>query len=39
MDDAYYEQRMNWELEAMDDMDLFSSANGQLISMNEEDQS
>lgn len=37
--DTDYELRMNWELEAMDDMDLFTSANGQLITMNEEDQS
>lgn len=39
MDDTYYEQRMNRELEAMDDVDLLTSANGQLITMNEEDQS
>ena len=37
--DTYYELRMNWELEESEDMDLFISANDQLTSMNEEDQS
>ena len=35
--DTDYELRMNWELEAMEDMDLLTSANGQLISMSEEE--
>jgi len=37
--DTYYEQRMNLELEAMDDMDLFPSANDLLGNMIEEDAS
>ena len=37
--DTDYELRMNWEFEGLGDIDLLSSANGQLISTSEEDAS